>query len=122
MTKPQTRLAPNVPFPGLEKAPKVVKRYKPQIDVSALEFCDDPLPDSRKTVESKYAATFKFAFENGKAVKCASESASALRNAATKWCEVNRIKDVVIRSTSDYGDGFGRVWIVNAKQGLKKAA
>lgn len=122
MTKPQTRLAPSVPFPGLEKAPKVMKRFKPQINLSSLEFCDDPIPDARKSIQSKYEATFRHALEHGKTVKCESESASAICNAARKWCQVNRIKDVLVRSTSDYGDGFGRVWIVKATPGLKKVA
>ena len=112
--QPKTKFHLVNPFTGekTDMATAIKKIIKPE----ELELCDDPLPEHKKAIESKYSKLFEQVYKTGKAVKCESALTSKIGAAARKWCDVHTKNAATVRSTIDYGDGKGRVWI------LKKSA
>jgi hypothetical protein len=93
------------------------------IDIASLSLSNDPIPTHRKVVGSKYDDFFASLKIGGPAIKCpAGTAASKLATALRKYAERQRWT-CDIKTMSDYGDGFGRVWLI-AKDApkLKRAA
>ena len=106
----------------------MTKHNKPRaaatlIDIGGLSFSNDPIPAHRKVIGSKYDDFFAGVTVGGPAIKCpAGSAASKLATALRKFTERRGIA-CDIKTMSDYGDGFGRVWLL-AKDApkLKRAA
>lgn len=92
------------------------------IDPSTLTICDDPIPEARKSVGSKYDAIFS-KMKPGKAIKCPAGAAARLSGQLRKYVERNGMQ-CDIKTTDDYGDGFGRVWLLDKTEApkLRRAA
>lgn len=84
-------------------------RPKPT-DPGSLMICNDPLPAGRASPGHKYAAIFG-ALKPGQAIKCAPDEVGRIGSALRKWLDTKG-KDGVIRTSKDYGDGRGRVWLL----------
>jgi len=85
------------------------------IDPDSLELCEDPPMPVRASKEGKYTAIFLGAVNEGKTIKCQGEDAPKLATALKKFLKDRSIKGVV-RSTTNYGDGKGRVWFIGPKE------
>lgn len=81
--------------------------------VVEIELCDDPMPVElrRAPTESKYESLFRQAIKDGKTIKSLNKNTNKVSAAARTWVKKKGIK-AQVRSTSDFGDGYGRVWIV----------
>lgn len=75
-----------------------------------MSICNDPLPAHRAKQGSKYDDILK-CLKPGLAVKCNPASVDKLSNAVKKYAKRN-FPGSVVRSTKDYGDGMGRVWVL----------
>jgi hypothetical protein len=95
------------------------------IEVEGLSFSDDPIPSHRYVVGSKYDGFFAGVKVGGPAIKCPGGKAAAkIATALRKYTERKGIQ-CDIKTMSDYGDGFGRVWLLEKKappQPLRRAA
>lgn len=80
------------------------------VDVALLAICDDPIPIRRVQNEGKYDNLFK-TLRPGRAVKCPPEAADLVSQAVKKFAK-KAFPDCIVRSTADYGDGMGRVWLL----------
>ncbi len=95
----------------------VTKTNKPispaqHIDLGDLSICSDPIPEHRKLVGSKYDELFA-KLKPGEAIKCPPGAAPArIATSLRKYLERNKIA-ADIRTCADYGDGKGRVWLLN---------
>ena len=89
--------------------PKKAKALTDYVDPGTLKVCDDPLPVGRAAAECKYDA-FLSTMHIGQAIKCQPHEIGRVSNALRKFLKTNYPVGVVVRSTKDYGDGFGRVW------------
>jgi hypothetical protein len=92
------------------------------IDLKLLSICDDEMPTERAKPVSKYEPLFS-KMKIGQAIKCpAGSTAAKLANSLRTHADRHGI-ECVIKTMSDYGDGFGRVWLL-AKDApkLKRAA
>lgn len=94
------------------------------ISIEGLSFSDDPIPAHRKIVGSKYDEFFSGVKVGGPAIKCPGGTAAAkLATSLRKYVE-RRGMQCDIKTMSDYGDGFGRVWLLEKKESpkLRRAA
>jgi len=92
---------------------KTARRVHNPVDPSALSVCSDPLPAHRMRPDCKYLAVFN-QLKPGLAVKCPTDDANRIANALRKHIEAHpkELGGCTVRSTGDYGDGAGRVWLV----------
>lgn len=90
------------------------------IDISKLSICDDAPPAARTNPDGKYSAIFaKLTYE--KRLKCPTGTASRIGQGLRKWMEKNNVQGMV-KSTENYGDGMGGVWMMKPAQVLRKVA
>ena len=94
------------------KAHMIKQPIKPT-NPDTLQICNDPLPAHRASKGNKYESTLK-ALKLGQAIKCKTEEVGRVAGAMRKWVEKHQIK-ANVRTIRDYGDGFGRVWMMAAK-------
>ena len=99
-----------------EAAPKVASLQR-HIDHTGFVICDDPLPASRSIGPGKYDALFQ-QLGRGQAIKCPPDAVASTQHALRKWVKEQRVTGVLIKTCKDYGDGFGRVWLL-AEPGAK---
>lgn len=89
------------------------KRPRPtvaDIDPDKLEICDDaPLP-SRARPGRKYGPVFS-KLKPGQCIKCEPNQAPTLATALKKWITDKKLP-CIVRATSRYSDGKGRVWML----------
>lgn len=112
------------PAPAPAAAPikrKPVKVFE-TINVKDLSLCSDPLPTGKMKPGSKYDAIFKDALATGKTIKTPPGAAAAVSNMLRTWLERNGHKTYTTRSVGNYGDGMGRVWLLNAKPAARAKA
>ena len=120
----QPRPAANNPFaiapvtqPPIKLTPKrrakgeAAKAYQ-AINTTELSICDDPVTGSRPVVGTKYGAILA-ALKPGQAIKCPTAAVGHLCGAMRKNISTKGLTHIV-RSTRDYGDGMGRVWMLEA--------
>lgn len=83
--------------------------------MAQIELCDDPLPTVRKTKNvSKYQPYFE-ALRTGErsCVKCPPKATSPIASGLRKYLQRRgEMGAYSIQTVSDYGDGRGRVWLV----------
>lgn len=123
MTQPKTTLG-RAPWPGTPApAPKAAKVAVPYVPtkVEDLSLCDDPLPSARINLGNKYGTLLSEALHTGRAIKTPAGGAQRIASAARKWLPANGHKGYAIRTVSDYGDGFGRVWLIKTEVAAGKA-
>lgn len=78
-----------------------------------LEITDDPLPKTKVIFAYKYDEKFS-AMRIGQSLKCATADVGKIAGAMRKFVERKGLK-AIVRSTPDYGDGYGRVWLLGEK-------
>lgn len=101
------------------KNAKLVKDPVFRTNPDTLEICDDPLPSHRASAGNKYEPTLK-KLKLGQAIKCLPAEVGRVAGAMRKYIENNKIQ-ANVRTIKDYGDGFGRVWMLAAEKKLKAA-
>ena len=88
------------------------------VDPSKLTIGNDPLPAHRARA-NKYADLMA-KLKPGQCIKCAPNHVGQVANAVRKHIIQNGL-DCTIRSTKNYGDGMGRVWLMKNERKLKVA-
>ena len=97
------------------------KKTPPEfVDAGKLSICDDPLPNHRALPGGKYDNLLK-KIKVGQCIKCPTDDVAKVCGAMRKLVSTHNIKGSV-RSMTDYGDGFGRVWLVAQPAKALKAA
>ena len=91
------------------KAHMIKQPVKPT-DPDTLEICNDPLPAHRASPGNKYAAIL-LVLKIGQAIKCKPEEVGRVSGAMRKHIDAHKIK-ATVRSSKNYGDGKGRVWML----------
>jgi len=91
----------------------MIKQPSKRTDVSGLQICKDPLPTHRASCGNKYAPIFE-KLKHGEAVKCKPEDVNSVCNSLRKFIQMGG-KTGSVKSMKDYGDGFGRVWLLQGK-------
>lgn len=101
---------------------KANKPYKPAVpvDVADLTICNDPPPQARTNPDGKYSALFD-SLPAEKRLKCPTGTASRIGQGLRKWMEKNKVPGTV-KSTENYGDGAGGVWMIPPAKALRKVA
>lgn len=79
------------------------------VDPSKLTIANDPLPAHRSSV-NKYAEIIA-KLKPGQCIKCPSSQVEQVANALRKHYG-GKEGGYMVRLTKDYGDGFGRVWLL----------
>jgi hypothetical protein len=97
--------------PKVASAAAKVASAQRQFDSAAFVICDDPLPASRNIGPGKYDALFQ-QLGRGQAIKCPPDAVASTQHALRKWVKEQRVTGVLIKTCKDYGDGFGRVWLL----------
>jgi hypothetical protein len=97
--------------PKVASAAAKVASPQRQFDSAAFVICDDPLPASRIIGPGKYDALFQ-QLGRGQAIKCPPDAVASTQHALRKWVKEQRVTGVLIKTCKDYGDGFGRVWLL----------
>jgi len=105
-----TDYKPPVTVPELATQPELATKIR-YVDTGVLSICNDPLPTGRSMSKGKYDDIFQ-ALKVGQAVKCQSPTVSLIQGALRKFIRVHGMQSVVVRTCKDYGDGFGRVWML----------
>lgn len=107
--------APKVASDTPKVASEAAKVASPQRHIDTAEFviCNDPLPASRNIGPGKYDALFQ-QLGRGQAIKCPPDAVASTQHALRKWVKEQRVTGVLIKTCKDYGDGFGRVWLLAA--------
>ena len=95
----------------------MIKEPVKPTDPATLEICDDPIPNHRASCGNKYESVFS-KLKVGQAIKCQPLEVARMSNSLRKWASDNKIKGNV-RSMKDYGDGRGRVWLVEKPEKAK---
>lgn len=114
MSKAPTTTLGKGAWPAIPPGPAKAKNKKAShIDLSALKLTNDPLPTVRVATGSKYEALFTQAMRAQQAIKTPAGRAAGISNAARTWLRRHGHTNYTTRSVSDYGDGHGRVWIVD---------
>lgn len=125
----QPKPTASTPFPALAKTfekefDKAAKRDKPAkapqtgkavyqpIDPATLTICNDPVLSTKPVVGTKYGDILA-ALKVGQAIKCPPNAVGHLCGAMRKHIKTMGLTHIV-RSTKDYGDGLGRVWMLAA--------
>lgn len=105
--------APKVASDNPKVASDTAKVASPQRHIDTAEFviCNDPLPASRSIGPGKYDALFQ-QLGRGQAIKCPPDAVASTQHALRKWVKEQRVTGVLIKTCKDYGDGFGRVWLL----------
>lgn len=120
MTKPPF---PTLPKTTLAQGAKVPEGFGPQpFDLAKCEIADDPLPTGRITTDGKYKAVFE-SLQPGQCVKVPPDQVNRIANAMRK--HIGQFSDntrYATRSVKNYGDGLGRVWLIELPKKLKSVA
>lgn len=84
----------------------------PDLDPTALEICNDPMPEKRICAESKYAAKFR-AMKIGQALKVHPDHVHTITSSLRKWLREKKVKAhvVSVKAYPDCPDNLGRVWM-----------
>ncbi len=106
------------PITGASMKPK--KAPAEFVDPNKISICDDPLPSHRASPGSKYDNILK-KLKPGQCIKCPPSDVGRITGALRKHIGTGEVKGA-IRSTTDYGDGMGRVWLVALPAKALKAA
>ena len=88
------------------------------VDPSKLEITSDPLPAGRARA-NKYADLMA-KLKPGQCIKCAPNHVGQVSNALRKHI-IEKELPCQVRSTKNYGDGMGRVWLMKNERKLKVA-
>jgi len=94
-------------------AAHMIKPAAKRTDAAALTICKDPIPSYRAVVGSKYAPIFA-KLRPGEAIKCKPEEVGRIANSLRKYIEQGHAKGAV-KTIKNYGDGMGRVWLIEAE-------
>lgn len=81
-----------------------------EIDPDKLEICNDPIPATRARPGWKYGPVFS-QLKPGQCIKCEPSQAPTLWTALKKWVADKKLP-CIVRATSRYDDGKGRVWLL----------
>jgi len=111
-TAPRTTLG-NSAWPAIPPRDKPKAKKPAHINLDDLKLTDDPLPTTRVSTGSKYENLFAQAMRSGKAIKTPAGRAAGISNVARAWLGRHGHTNYTTRSVSDYGDGHGRVWIID---------
>lgn len=100
---------------GLPEPTKPMKQTnkRPPVDVSTLEIADDPLPSHRASPGHKYDDLFD-RLKYGQCVKTEAGRADKVGQALRTYLK-RKAKKGAVKIMSDYGDGKGRVWLIQKK-------
>ena len=85
-----------------------------EVDVKSLVIVDDPLPDRKRAPKFKYDEVFK-KMKVGQAIKCKTIEVAKVDQALRGYLKRHEVAGRV-KSTKDYGDGLGRVWLLKAEE------
>ena len=96
------------------KDAKMTRAQTKRIDPSTLVVCNDPIPGHRASCGNKYETVLK-SLKYGQCVKCAPSAVGGVAGALRKMIELGKVAGVV-RTMRDYGDGMGRVWLMEASK------
>ncbi len=101
---------------------KANKPYKAAVlvDIADLIICDDPPPEARAQPGGKYSELFA-RLPAGQRLKCPTGAASRIGQQLRKWMQKNDVPGTV-KSTENYGDGAGGVWMIPPAKALRKVA
>jgi len=102
---------PHNPF-GASATPAAQAAEAPDLDPTALEICNDPMPEKRICAESKYAAKFR-AMKIGQALKVHPDHVHTVTNSLRKWLREKKVTAHVVSTKTypDCPDNLGRVWM-----------
>lgn len=92
---------------GDKKKPRPVSA---DIDPDKLEICNDAPMPSRARPGWKYGPVFD-KLKPGQCIKCEPNQAPTLATALKKWVTDKKLP-CIVRATSRYSDGKGRVWLL----------
>lgn len=110
--QPPVTAAPIEPKPLPPRVDQQPNRApKQHRDISRFVICDDPVLPRRVIADSIYGKLFS-ELKPGKCIKCDTKDVGPTCNALRKYVEEKKLSGVAVRSTRDYGDGFGRVFLV----------
>ena len=84
-------------------------------DPSTLSICDDPIPTHRLIVDGKYKAIFQ-KLKVGQALKVNSKHTQTVAGSLRTFVAGKH----AVKSVKDYGDGMGRVWLIDLPKKTKK--
>jgi hypothetical protein len=76
-------------------------------------ICNDEPPALRARTKSKYDTLFS-GMTPGQAVKCSKKDIGTIAAALRSHVRQGHVKGLV-RTTRDFGDGLGRVWLIKGK-------
>lgn len=80
-----------------------------------VEITSDPLP-TKRLVEGAYDQLYR-KLSVGQSIKCDSKRVNAMANGLRSWIDKNNKREVWgVKACTNYGDGFGRVWLVAKEQ------
>lgn len=93
------------PFPGAK-----VRSNTWHIGEDDLEICDDPV-STKRSYPSKYEGIIKQMIP-GQAIRCPPTQVNRVAGALRKYIIEHKWK-ANVKTTRDYGDGYGRVWLLS---------
>ena len=98
----------------------MIKEPVKPTDPSKLVICNDTIPSHRASPGKKYDLKFK-EMKLGQCIKCSPKEVGRVQGAMRKYVAVNKIP-ATVRTMKDFGDRFGRVWMMGVEKKLKVAA
>jgi hypothetical protein len=104
------RAPPKPAKPGQHTRPTRPNQH--MIDPGALQICADPLPGGHwSSANGKYWEKFD-QLKPGEALRCNPADVPAVSHALRKYLGAKQLKGMAVRTMRNYGDGFGRVWLM----------
>lgn len=80
-----------------------------------VEITSDPLP--KKRLAEGHRDNLYRKLMVGQCIKCESSAVSTLSKGLAHWIKKNNKKnDLTVKVCTNYGDGFGRVWLMAKEQ------
>jgi len=114
------------PFPSLvkttlAKGAQVPDGYGPKpLNPDDIEITDEPVQKSRPVTGGKYQTLFQ-KLKPGQCLKVPPPHVGSIQNALRKYLKQNQI-ELPVRTVKNYGDGLGRVWLIELPKKLKAVA
>ena len=116
---PITTFSGDNPFSGIPKQhqkAQMATQKKPTIkhgNLPKFEICTDPIVP-RRVPDGMYPKILK-SLKPGECIKCSMDDVGRIANALRDHV-AKQMPDFCIKSTRDYGDGMGRVWLIKREK------